>query len=137
MDSIQARRRVPIDPGEKLQRTDHTRKIWLRRGDNYEQTTMHICTSLLTGRILGGYGAPSMPQEHLLASPEAFNRPINRALAFTPFQMLKLQDMDDFLDDLIRPQPPILSTHDVLPEDCGRFMNVRSFSATLLFQRPN
>ena len=87
--------------------------------------------------LVGGYGAPSMPQEHLLASPEAFNRPINRALAFTPFQMLKLQDMDDFLDDLIRPQPPILSTHDVLPEDWGRFMNVRSFSATLLFQRPN
>lgn len=73
--------------------------------------------------LVGGFGGPGLPQEQLLASPEAFNRAINRNLPFTPFPMLKIQNMDDFLDDLIRPQPAVLSSHDVQPEDWGRFMN--------------
>ncbi|THG99135.1 hypothetical protein EW145_g7319 [Phellinidium pouzarii] len=71
--------------------------------------------------LAGGYGAA--PEQHLLASPEAFSRPINRAQAFTPFNMMKIQDLDDFLDDIISARAPVLGTHDVMPEDWGRLMN--------------
>ncbi|KAI5122152.1 hypothetical protein M0805_007052 [Coniferiporia weirii] len=70
----------------------------------------------------GGYGAPP-PEQQLLGSPEAFSRAINRAQTFTPFSMLKVQDMEDFLDDVILARPPVLGTHDVQPEDWGRLMN--------------
>ncbi|KAH8105022.1 hypothetical protein DFH11DRAFT_1645252 [Phellopilus nigrolimitatus] len=69
----------------------------------------------------GAYGVP--PAEQMLASPEAFSRPINRAQTFTPFTMIRVQDMDDFLDNIIQSRPPVLGTHDVMPEDWGRLMN--------------
>lgn len=96
--------------------------------------------------LAGGYGAPppasASALDQLLASPDAFSRPINRAQAFTPFSMLKINDLDDFLDEQIAARPAVLGTHDVMPEDWGRFMNVsprillRSFcSSTNTLQR--
>ena len=81
----------------------------------------------------GGYGMPH-PQpsaQEMLSSPDAFTRPINRAQAFTPFNMLPVTDMEDFLRDVIHPRPAVLGTHDVQPEDWGRLMNVRSLSLSL------
>ena len=63
-------------------------------------------------------------QQEMLSSPEAFTRPVNRAQTFTPFNMLPVTDMEDFLRDVIHPRPAVLSTHDVQPEDWGRLMNV-------------
>ena len=71
----------------------------------------------------GAYGGLS--EQQMLASPEAFNRPLNRALAFTPFEMMKVQDMDDFMSNGGLPRiPPVLMTHDVMAEDWVRLMNV-------------
>lgn len=73
---------------------------------------------------MGAGGYTSAQEQQMLASPEAFNRPINRAYPFTPFEMAKIQDMDDFLDGIIPRLPIVLTTHDVLSEDWGRLMNV-------------
>ena len=72
---------------------------------------------------VGGYGASQQPDQ-LLTSPEAFNRPINRAQTFMPFKDIRVQDLDELLDDVFHPMPPVLTTHDVLPEDWGRLMHV-------------
>ncbi|KAL5530446.1 hypothetical protein ACEPAF_6704 [Sanghuangporus sanghuang] len=68
----------------------------------------------------GGYGGPP---DQLLPAPEAFNRPLNRAQTFTPFKDVRVQDLEELLDDVFHPMPPILSAHDVLPEDWGRLMH--------------
>lgn len=77
------------------------------------------------GAPLGGageYGAP--PPGQLLAMPEAFNRPINRAQSFTPFKDLRVQEVDELADDIIKPMPAVLGTHDMVPEDWLRLMSV-------------
>lgn len=87
--------------------------------------------SSLGAPAMGGYGgiSPRMPareltEQQLLSSPDAFHRPINRAQTFTPFELMKIQDMDEFMDVIPR-LPIVLTTHDVLPEDWGRLMGVR------------
>lgn len=48
----------------------------------------------------GGYGmSQAQPSQEMLSSPDAFTRPINRAQTFTPFNMLLVTDMEDFLRD--------------------------------------
>ena len=82
----------------------------------------------------GAYGGLS--EQQMLASPEAFNRPLNRALAFTPFEMMKVQDMDDFMSNGGLPRiPPVLMTHDVMAEDWVRLMNVSNTYRILFFNR--
>lgn len=78
----------------------------------------------------GGYGVVPRtprhdrdPEQDLLATPEAFSRPLNRAVTFTPFEIQKIQDLDDFLRNIPR-FPVVLSTHDVYAEDWGRLMGV-------------
>ncbi|TDL29156.1 hypothetical protein BD410DRAFT_892504 [Rickenella mellea] len=55
-------------------------------------------------------------------TPEAFRRPINTALSFTRFDLMKVEDLDYFVDEIPR-LPTILTTHDVNYEDWMRLMN--------------
>ncbi|KZT72679.1 hypothetical protein DAEQUDRAFT_595388 [Daedalea quercina L-15889] len=82
----------------------------------------------------GGYGAPGMPpasprmplapgeQSQMLSAPEGFARPPNLAQPYTHFEMMKIQDMDDFLEVIPR-MPLVLVPHDVYHEDWIRLMN--------------
>ncbi|KAJ7591358.1 hypothetical protein C8J56DRAFT_1047557 [Mycena floridula] len=56
-----------------------------------------------------------------LAAPAGFMRPINAAQPYTPFETMKVQDMDDFLDT-IPGMPLVLRPHDVYTEDWTRLM---------------
>lgn len=69
----------------------------------------------------GNYQAA--PQEQL-AAPPGFSRPINAAQPYTPFEAMKIQDMDDFLDNIPR-MPLVMQTHDCYHEDWIRLMQVR------------
>jgi hypothetical protein len=62
--------------------------------------------------------------EAQLAAPEGFSRPINAAQPYTPFETMKIQDMDDFLEHVPR-MPLVLQPHDVYHEDWTRLMQVR------------
>lgn len=66
----------------------------------------------------GGYSGH--PQEQL-AAPEGFSRPINAAQPYTPFDTMKIQDMDAFLDTIPK-MPLVLQPHDVYHTDWIRFM---------------
>ncbi|KIJ20095.1 hypothetical protein PAXINDRAFT_68156 [Paxillus involutus ATCC 200175] len=57
-----------------------------------------------------------------LAAPEAFSRPANAAQPYTPFSVMKIQDMEQFYDQIPR-MPLVLDTHDVYHQDWIRFMN--------------
>ncbi|CCM03395.1 uncharacterized protein FIBRA_05525 [Fibroporia radiculosa] len=87
------------------------------------------------GAGAGGYPAtgiqrsasPRMPlapgeQQQMLSAPEGFSRPPNLAQPYTHFEMMKIQDMDDFLEVIPR-MPLVLVPHDVYHEDWIRFMN--------------
>lgn len=65
---------------------------------------------------------PAQPQA-MLAAPEGFSRPPNRAQPYTQFEMLKISDMDDLLETTPR-MPAVLMPHDVYHEDWIRLMNV-------------
>ncbi|KAG1753750.1 uncharacterized protein EDB91DRAFT_1234153 [Suillus paluster] len=67
-------------------------------------------------------GFPSSPQSLQLAAPEAFSRPPNAAQPYTPFSVMRIQDMDKFYDQIPR-MPLVLDTHDVYHQDWIRFMN--------------
>ena len=66
-------------------------------------------------------------QQQMLPAPEGFSRPPNRAQSYTQFEMIKIGDMDDFLDQMPR-MPAVLQPHDVYHEDWIRLMTVRFFS---------
>jgi len=70
---------------------------------------------------------PSIPpsgDHQQLSAPEAFSRPANAAQSYTPFNIMKIQDMEQFYDQIPR-MPLVLETHDVYHQDWIRFMNVR------------
>jgi hypothetical protein len=58
-----------------------------------------------------------------LSTPEAFSRPANAAQSYTPFNTMKIQEMEQFFDQIPR-MPLVLETHDVYHQDWIRFMNV-------------
>ncbi|KAG8218828.1 hypothetical protein J3R82DRAFT_4506 [Butyriboletus roseoflavus] len=60
--------------------------------------------------------------EQQLTAPEAFSRPANAAQSYTPFNTMKIQDMEQFYDQIPR-MPLVLETHDVYHQDWIRFMN--------------
>lgn len=70
-------------------------------------------------------GAP--PQQ--LAAPEGFSRPVNGSHPFTPFEIMKVQDMEKFLSEEAPRMPGVLMTHDVFEEDWRRLMHVRIMCA--------
>ncbi|KAJ7068008.1 hypothetical protein C8F01DRAFT_586101 [Mycena amicta] len=64
---------------------------------------------------------PDTTDQGQLPSPEGFNRPVNTALAFTPFEKMKVQDMTELV--LSAPRMPVaLQPHDVYPSDWARLM---------------
>ncbi|KAJ3904873.1 hypothetical protein F5879DRAFT_31063 [Lentinula edodes] len=63
-----------------------------------------------------------VPTSGTLAAPECFSRPINAAHPYTPFEPMKIQDMDLFLESLPR-MPIVLQTHDVYNADWTRLMD--------------
>lgn len=62
-----------------------------------------------------------------MPAPEGFSRPPNLAQPYTRFDALKIQDMDDFYDNIPR-MPLVLVQHDVYHEDWIRLMTVRLLS---------
>ncbi|KAJ7781550.1 hypothetical protein B0H16DRAFT_624065 [Mycena metata] len=64
---------------------------------------------------------PNAADQGQLAAPDGFSRPINAAQAFTAFEKMKVQDMDDLVHNAPR-MPAVLSTHDVYPSDWNRMM---------------
>lgn len=65
----------------------------------------------------------SYPGEQQLSSPPCFSRPVNAAQPYTPFETMKIQDMDDFAGQVPR-MPAVLQPHDVYHEDWIRIMQV-------------
>jgi len=56
-----------------------------------------------------------------MPAPEGFSRPPNLAQSYTRFDTIKIQDMDDFFENIPR-MPLVLVPHDVYHEDWIRFM---------------
>lgn len=67
--------------------------------------------------MLGGVEQP--PQ--MLPPPDGFSRPANLAQSYTFFDTMKIQDMDDFYENMPR-MPKVLVPHDVYHEDWIRFI---------------
>lgn len=93
---------------------------------------------------VGFVSSPRMPITAMggeplqLAAPEAFSRPPNAAQPYTPFNVMRIQDMDDFYDQIPR-MPLVLDTHDVYHQDWIRFMNVcgsRCISTLIAYSSP-
>jgi len=75
---------------------------------------------------------PGEPQQ--LPAPEAFSRPINAANTFSPFDPVKVLDMDEIYDTRKLPRmPSLLLTHDIRPDDWKRCMQVVYFLLTLTY----
>ncbi|KAH9947300.1 hypothetical protein B0H21DRAFT_346870 [Amylocystis lapponica] len=71
----------------------------------------------------GGVSGPVSPRmPSAVPEPEGFSRPPNRAHPYTHFEIMKIQDMDDFLENMPR-MPLVLVPHDVYHEDWIRLMN--------------
>lgn len=68
-----------------------------------------------------GGGMPLAPEPHMLPPPDGFSRPANLAQSYTFFDTMKIQDMDDFYDNMPR-MPKVLVPHDVYHEDWIRFI---------------
>lgn len=74
------------------------------------------------GAMLGGAEHPSQ----MLPPPDGFSRPANLAQSYTFFDTMKIQDMDDFYENMPR-MPKVLVPHDVYHEDWIRFIQVSSW----------
>ena len=74
-----------------------------------------------TSPRVAGFAAGADHQQ--LSTPEAFSRPANAAQSYTPFNIMKIQEMEQFYDQIPR-MPLVLETHDVYHQDWIRFMNV-------------
>lgn len=74
----------------------------------------------------GGYGSPQAEQ---LAAPPGFSRPVNPSQPYTPFDTIKIQDMDDFMNNTPK-MPLVLQPHDVYHEDWTRLMQDLSLAWT-------
>lgn len=70
----------------------------------------------------GPIAFPSEPVAQL-AAPEGFSRSVNGNFPFTPFDVMKVQDMEHFWEGVPR-MPGALMDHDVLDRDWDRLMQV-------------
>jgi hypothetical protein len=84
-----------------------------------------------TGVVPGaqaGYGAHAPgavdPVSAAMTPPEGFSRPPNRSQPYTAFEPIKIQDLDEFIENVPR-MPLALVSHDVSHQDWIRFMTVR------------
>jgi hypothetical protein len=71
----------------------------------------------------GPIAFPSEPVAQL-AAPEGFSRSVNGNFPFTSFDIIKVQDMEHFWEEVPR-MPVTLMDHDVLDRDWDRLMQVR------------
>jgi hypothetical protein len=62
----------------------------------------------------------------MLPPPDGFSRPANLAQSYTFFDTMKIQDMEDFYENMPR-MPKVLVPHDVYHEDWIRFIQVRAW----------
>ncbi|KIY73769.1 hypothetical protein CYLTODRAFT_416790 [Cylindrobasidium torrendii FP15055 ss-10] len=107
-------------------------------GGGYAGSGMDAARSRATTPIPGvvgshhsyGGASPGMPSdlafpqagnEGQLAAPEGFSRSVMVPNPFIPFETLKIQVMDKFLDHIPR-MPAVLTAHDVHIEDWSRFV---------------
>jgi hypothetical protein len=74
----------------------------------------------------GGVLAGPEQQAPMLLPPDGFSRPANLAQSYTFFETMKIQDMDDFYDNIPR-MPMVLVPHDVYHEDWIRLCQVGFF----------
>lgn len=74
-----------------------------------------------SGAVLAG-----PEQSQMLPPPDGFSRPANLAQSYTFFETMKIQDMDDFYDNIPR-MPMVLVPHDVYHEDWIRLCQVLCF----------
>ena len=87
-----------------------------------------------TGSGIGAHASPRVMAAPLgapdqsLPQPEGFSRPPNRAHPYTQFEMLRIGDMDEVLENMPR-MPAVLVPHDVYHEDWIRLMTVCSLSS--------
>ncbi|KAF8268269.1 hypothetical protein EI94DRAFT_1197862 [Lactarius quietus] len=65
---------------------------------------------------MGGGATLAGPEPPMLPPPDGFSRPANLAQSYTFFETMKIQDMDDFYDNIPR-MPMVLVPHDVYHED--------------------
>jgi hypothetical protein len=82
-----------------------------------------------------GGGAPLAGLEQpppMLPPPDGFSRPANLAQSYTFFDTMKIQDMDDFYENMPK-MPMVLVPHDVYHEDWIRFIQV---GCLCFFARP-
>jgi hypothetical protein len=77
-------------------------------------------------RVGGGGVLGSEQPQMLLSPPDGFGRPANLAQSYTFFDTMKIQDMDDFYDNMPK-MPMVLVPHDVYHEDWIRFIQVGLF----------
>ncbi|KAI0091847.1 hypothetical protein BDY19DRAFT_990616 [Irpex rosettiformis] len=77
-------------------------------------------TAQVPGAI-GAYPPPPGAEAAPMPAPEGFSRPPNLAQSYTRFETLKIQDMDDFFENIPR-MPLVLVPHDVYHEDWIRLM---------------
>ena len=70
-----------------------------------------------------GGGAVLEQAQPMLPPPDGFSRPANLAQSYTFFETMKIQDMDDFYDNIPR-MPMVLVPHDVYHEDWIRLCQV-------------
>ncbi|KAF9468882.1 hypothetical protein BDZ94DRAFT_549085 [Collybia nuda] len=71
-------------------------------------------------RMPGPITFPSEPVAQL-AAPEGFSRSVNGNFPFTPFDVIKVQDMEHFWEEVPRMPGPLMD-HDVLDRDWDRLM---------------
>ncbi|KAF5393561.1 hypothetical protein D9757_000255 [Collybiopsis confluens] len=74
------------------------------------------------GGMPGPYPTTPSAMPGTLAAPECFSRPLNAAHPYTPFEPMRIQDMDLFLE-MLPGMPVVLQTHDVYNEDWSRCMD--------------
>jgi hypothetical protein len=72
----------------------------------------------------GGMAAAMDPIAQAMTAPEGFSRRPNPAQPYNPFEPMKIQDMEDFVENIPR-MPLALVSHDVTNGDWNRFMTVR------------
>jgi hypothetical protein len=87
----------------------------------YGQSTFQYANANALPRSPRHGGAPLEP--HMLPPPDGFSRPANLAQSYTFFDTMKIQDMDDFYENMPR-MPKVLVPHDVYHEDWIRFIQV-------------
>ncbi|KAG0702350.1 hypothetical protein DFH29DRAFT_999448 [Suillus ampliporus] len=94
-------------------------------GDNPRSTYLRGPDPIARAASLYVTRAPSpnpSAESSQLSAPRAFSRPPNATQPYTPFGMMRIQDMDQFYTQ-IPSMPLVLDTHDICHKDWNIFVN--------------